>query len=229
VMAEVEVRRLRQELAEVTQRLDEAEARAARPAQPPVITESTVETGPVALPGRTSGIEETELDVPPVVPTSEAAEPSEPVTTTPPQPEEPASTAAPTAGAADSTEQPQALYDRGYAFFHQKRYADAESHFRRFLERYSDHPLADNAQFWIGESRYARGDFSSALAAFSATVERYPNGNKVADAMLKAGKCLESMGQTAEAIATYEAIEARFPDTVVASTAASRLAALRER
>ena len=147
--------------------------------------------------------------------------PSEPPAESTPQPPPPAAET----NAVDA----QALYDQGYALFHQKRYADAETRFRRFLDLYPRHPLADNAQFWIGESRYARGDFASALAAFSATVEQYPDGNKVADAMLQAGKCLESMGQDAEAIATYEAIAERFPDTVVASTAAARLAALRGR
>lgn len=228
-MAEVEVRRLRERVAELESRLDETPpARGASepvsvPAPTRVEAEDLVPVEPPRPVGR-EPIEETELEVPPVGATPSAEEPfgeefadefedelEEPSTEETPSPE---------------GEAAQALYDRGYAAFHQKRYAEAESAFRRVLELHAEHPLADNAQFWIGESRYARGDFASALAAFSATVERYPEGNKVADAMLKAGKCLEAMGQRDDAIATYRAIRERFPGTVVASEATARLGAL---
>lgn len=120
-----------------------------------------------------------------------------------------------------------ALYDRGYSLFHEGEYARSEAAFRRFLELHAESDLADNAQFWIGESRWARGDFAAALEGYTRTVERYPDGNKVPDALLKAGRCLENLGQVGRAIQTYEAVIVRFAGSAAALTAEERLAELR--
>ncbi|MEM9554953.1 MAG: tol-pal system protein YbgF [Acidobacteriota bacterium] len=126
-----------------------------------------------------------------------------------------------------SAASPQQLYDEGYALFHQKRYAEAETAFRRFLELAPTSELADNALFWIGECRYARGDLVTALEAFGSVVDRYPSGNKVADAMLKAGKCLEQLGRVNDAIETYEEVGRLFPGSAASFTASERLDSLR--
>lgn len=137
-----------------------------------------------------------------------------PATATPPAPSRPPSSAA------------QALYDRGYTFYHQGRYVDAESTFQRFLQEHPGNDLEDNAQYWIGEARFARGDLRGALAAFRETVERFPTGNKVPDSLLKAGQCLEGIGDVDGARATYREVRRRFPETVAAVVAEERLAAL---
>ena len=124
-------------------------------------------------------------------------------------------------------ESAQEIYDQGYALFHNRQYQQAELAFGQVLEHHRDHELADNALFWIGESRYARGDYANALTAFTATVERYPGGNKVGDAMLKAGKCLEALGQVERAVQTYEELQSLFPDTAAAIVAEERLGRLR--
>jgi tol-pal system protein YbgF len=116
----------------------------------------------------------------------------------------------------------QFLYDRGYTLYHQARYIDAESGFRRFLQTYPRNELADNAQYWIGESRYARGDIRGALAAFQETVERYPEGNKVPDAILKLAGCLEELGASEAAQARYDEVLRRFPNTAAAVLAEER-------
>lgn len=134
--------------------------------------------------------------------------------------------ATPAAGTAVE-EDLQSIYDDGYTLFHQKLYQDAEARFAAFLARDSQSDLADNAQFWIGECRYARGDYSAALAAFTEVVERFPKGNKVPDAMLKAAKTLEATGDTDSARTTYREVETRFPGTAASAIAGERLAELR--
>lgn len=123
-------------------------------------------------------------------------------------------------------EDPQVLYDRGYTLFHQKSYDLAEATFRTFLTRFPDSDLADNALFWIGESHYAKGDFQAALGAFAETVDRFPQGNKVSDALLKAGRCLEQLGRIDEATRTYREVAQRFAGSVAAAGAKERLDAL---
>ena len=61
----------------------------------------------------------------------------------------------------------QALYDRGYTLYHQGHFVDAETSFQRFLQGNPDSELADNAQYWLGESYYARRDYQNAMTAFA--------------------------------------------------------------
>lgn len=116
----------------------------------------------------------------------------------------------------------QALYDRGYSLFHQGRYLDAEATFQRFLQAYSDTDLSDNAQYWIGECRYARQDLRGALAAFRETAQRYPAGNKVPDAMIKEGDCLRGLGDLEGARLRYDEVINRYPGSAAASVAEER-------
>lgn len=153
---------------------------------------------PEAPPYRAPEIEEDDLDAEPYAP--------------PP--------AATTAGS-------QELYDQAYTLYHEGRYVDSESAFRRFLQSYGDSDLADNAQYWIGECRYARKDFQGALAAFVETVERYPDGNKVPAALLKAGQSLEALGDREAARETYQQLVDRFPLSDEVPAARERMGKLR--
>jgi tol-pal system protein YbgF len=103
---------------------------------------------------------------------------------------------------------------------------DAEASFQRFLQANPKSELADNAQYWIGECRYARGDNRGALAAFRETVERYPEGNKVPDALLKAGQSLEALGDSDGARASYAEVVRRYAGTAAAAVAEERRAKL---
>jgi tol-pal system protein YbgF len=126
-------------------------------------------------------------------------------------------------------EQTFAVYDTAYVLFHEQSYRQAETAFQEFVKRYPNSELTDNAQFWIGECRYALGDFTGALQAFSATVANFPEGNKVPDALLKAGKCLEALNRSDQARQTYLEVQRRFPDTAIALAAKERLAEIDSR
>jgi len=159
-------------------------------------------------------------------------EASERVQVEPPAPEAfGEDTAAPTTsagsgGSEEITDAAQALYDRGYALYHQGRFIDAESTFQQFLQAHSGTELADNAQYWIGEARFARGDMKGALSAFREVARRFPDGNKVPDALLKAGETQAATGDAAGARATYREVMDKFPGTTAAAVAQDRLADL---
>lgn len=211
---EVEIRRLRAAL-------DAGEATAAAATEaPPSRQGPAVEAPEVAetrtIPPRAEpGIEEDDLAMDPV----EGA----------PAPTTPAETGAPEERTATlpAPAEAQAVYDEAYSLFHQGMYEEAETLFSRYLDRYATTRLADNAQFWIGECRYARGDHEGALRAFLRTVERFPEGNKVPDAMVKAGKCLESLGDLDGARQTYREVRRSHPGTAAAAIAEERLLMLR--
>lgn len=126
-------------------------------------------------------------------------------------------------GADEVTPAAQALYDQGYTLYHQRRYVDAESTFRRFIQEHPSTELTDNARYWIGESRLARGDVRGALAAFRETVERHPDGNKVPDALLKVGEAMARIGDMEGSREAYREVVRRFAGTAAAGVADDRL------
>ena len=120
----------------------------------------------------------------------------------------------------------QAVYDEAYTYFHQGKYDQAEARFQEFLAQSPQSELSDNAQYWIGAARYARGDFHGALAAFRRTVERYPDANKVPDALYKMGESFERLNERGQALAVYDELVRRYPDPAAATLAAERRAKL---
>ena len=214
-VGKVEVARLEREINRLQAEL--AQARQAPPSPERVPTEVTR-----VVPGLPSDpivraepeIEEIDLEEEPLLGVDE------------PNPLVVASPAVGTVSAAPSADA-QGLYDEAYTLFHQQDYSRAEERFRRYVDLYPSTELADNALFWVGESRYARGDFSAALEAFTDTVARFPQGNKVGDAMLKAGKCLEALDDPVQARATYEEVARRYPNSAASAQANERLEALR--
>ncbi len=144
-----------------------------------------------------------------------------------PPPAAPAARPLPAPDANPLPAEAQELYDRGYTFYHRSLYLDAESAFQQFLSAYPESELADNAHYWIGEARFARADYRGALAAFRETVSRYPEGNKVPDALLKAADCLARLGDLAGAQDAYTEVIERYPASAAAISAEERRAALR--
>jgi TolA-binding protein len=97
-------------------------------------------------------------------------------------------TAAPptTAGARPSTNalQPQDIYQASYIDFSKGSYVLAMAGFAEFIRRFPDHPLAGNAQYWIGESHfsiarsYANSGQTEKVAAGDAGCAGVPQGDR---------------------------------------------------
>lgn len=103
------------------------------------------------------------------------------------------------------------------------QHEQAVTSLRAFIQKYSRHDYADNAQYWLGESFYARKEYQQALVEFRNVIETYPRGNKVPDALLKVGYCYQSLGQTDKARAVLEQVVSLYPKTEPAALAAKRL------
>ncbi|MFQ5524751.1 MAG: tol-pal system protein YbgF [Thermoanaerobaculia bacterium] len=209
-MTEVEVKRLRK-------RVTELEAGSPGPESEVASMPTAGKPTPAALPSRAPAPTppEPKLEVAELPAIEPAPGPA------PAAPAEAASTSNTLSAAA------QALYDRGYTLFHQGRYVDSETAFQQFLQQFVDTVLGDNAQFWIAEARYARGDVDGALAAFRETVSRFPDGNKVPDAELKVGDCLRDLGDSEGARRKYRQVVEEHPNSAAAAIAEERLDSLR--
>lgn len=109
------------------------------------------------------------------------------------------------------TNGPDALYENSYNNLLRRRFGAAESGFKKFLKQYSKHKLAGNAQYWLGESYYARGRYKQAAKAFLTGYRGYSKSPKAPDSMLKLGMSLQQLGQAKHACQTFAQIKARFP------------------
>jgi tol-pal system protein YbgF len=83
--------------------------------------------------------------------------------------------------------------------------------FSRFIERYPDHELASNCQYWLGECYYDQKNYSSALAEFRKVVDYYPSSPKAPDAAYKVGLCYHKTGLDTQARTELELIHKHYP------------------
>lgn len=139
----------------------------------------------------------------------------------------PAATEANPAASAERTD--HELYDQALQAFMRHEYVEAERGFQNYINDFPDTDLSDNALYWIGECRFARGDDRAAMAAFQQMLHDFPLGNKVPDALLKLGRSLERLGDTDGARRRFREVSRRFPDTEAARMAADSLALLDDR
>lgn len=103
------------------------------------------------------------------------------------------------------------------------RVKEARAGFASFLSEHPKHALADNAQYWTGETWYAQAMWLKAARAFGEVVGRYPNGNKVPDAMLKTGLCYRKVGENKLAAEVFEQLRNLYPGTASSRLAATQL------
>jgi tol-pal system protein YbgF len=150
-----------------------------------------------------------------------------------------------TAGARPSTNalQPQDIYQASYIDFSKGSYALAMAGFAEFIRRFPDHPLAGNAQYWIGESHFsiARGYANSgqtdkvapemelAVQEFRKVIANYPRGEKAPTALYKEALALLELKQPAVAQQRLEYLVSNFPQSEETPLARERLAALKTR
>ena len=115
------------------------------------------------------------------------------------------------ASAPSSGSSPRASYDSAYSMIMAGDYAGAEAGFKGFLQQHPNDPLAANAQFWLGESLYARKQYRDAADAFLKSYTDYPDSSKVTDSLLKLGLSLKGIGQKDAACATFSELLTKYP------------------
>lgn len=107
---------------------------------------------------------------------------------------------------------PKQQYDYAFDFLKRQDYARAEAAFREFLKNHAKDPLAGNAQYWLGETHYVRGDYQKAAVEFMNGYQNYPKSNKAPDNLLKLGMAMANIGQTQGACTAFGRLGKEYPD-----------------
>lgn len=141
--------------------------------------------------------------------TEPVAEPVAEVTPDKPASYQPATAAATGADFPDSN----AAYNAAFKELNAKNYSGAASKFDEFVRKYPKDPLTSNAYYWLGESYYARGDYTRAAEGFRKGFESNPQGQKAPDNLLKLAMSLDNIKRTSEACIVLGQIVSKYGDS----------------
>jgi tol-pal system protein YbgF len=106
---------------------------------------------------------------------------------------------------------PQEQYDYATGLLQRGAYAESELAFKAFIAQHPRDPLAGNAQYWLGESFYARSDYKNAAISFAEGYQKYPKSAKAPDNLLKLGMSLGQIGQKDNACTAFKQLAKQFP------------------
>ncbi len=124
---------------------------------------------------------------------------------------------------------PEAQYKHATDLLFRSDYAGAERALAAFVQTHPKHKLAGNAQYWLGETHYARGAYRSAAAVFAEGYQKYPGSAKGADNLLKLGMSLAALKKKKSACTTFSRLLKEYPraPSAVRSSARSQRKSLR--
>ena len=114
-------------------------------------------------------------------------------------------------------------YEAAVATFRAREHGQAVLDFLDFIARYSTHPLAANAQYWIGEAYYVQRDYSQALIEFQRVVDMAPSSPKAADALLRMGLAHTNLRENSNAQHAWQRVVRDYPASVSAGRARALL------
>jgi tol-pal system protein YbgF len=112
---------------------------------------------------------------------------------------------------------PEALYKRSDEALLRRKFSDAETGFKKFLAAYPDHSLAGSAQYWLGETYYAQGDYRTAAQSYLVGYQKYAKSRRAPDSLVKLGIALNKLGQKDQACSFLGSVQGQYPSAVEAN------------
>jgi tol-pal system protein YbgF len=106
---------------------------------------------------------------------------------------------------------PKQAYETAYGYLLQRDYGSAESAFTDFLKKFPNDSLSGNAQYWLGETYFVRGQYKAAAGAFLKGYQTYSQSGKAADSLLKLAMSLDRLGQKDAACSSFAELSTKYP------------------
>lgn len=108
---------------------------------------------------------------------------------------------------------PVQQYNYAFGLVKRANYAGAETALKEFIAQHPRDSLTSSAQYWLGETYYARGKYMEAASAFADGYKRYPRGPKAAEELLKLSMALGHANQKQNACVALAQLDHAFPKT----------------
>ena len=106
---------------------------------------------------------------------------------------------------------PNELYKSAFSALKKNDYKNAERRFEAFTILFPKHNLAGNAQYWMGESFYARGNYEQAAIAFADGFKMFRDSQKAPDNLLKLGLTMARLNKKKEACIAFKTFSKEYP------------------
>ncbi|WP_421790375.1 tol-pal system protein YbgF [Hyphobacterium sp.] len=90
-------------------------------------------------------------------------------------------------------------------------FAGAQEDFANFISDYPEDGLIDEAWFWLGETHFVQGEYSSAAEAYIASLREQRDGPVAPDALVRLASSLGALGRNDEACSTLARFSREFP------------------
>ena len=115
------------------------------------------------------------------------------------------------AGGNDGSSGPaESLYEEAFADVRDSKYEEGEAKLKQFLSQYPGHPLSANAEYWLGETYYVRGDYKQAAKTFAQGYQNYPKSGKAEDCLFKLALSLGKLDKRDDACLSLRQMQKDF-------------------
>ncbi|WP_446742322.1 tetratricopeptide repeat protein [Silvibacterium acidisoli] len=144
------------------------------------------------------------------------------------QPAQPGMNGAPQGAMMQQPQQPQAppvdqLYQSAVRDYTSARYDLAAGEFGDVVKYYPQDDMAGNAQFYLGEIAYRKGDYPTAIKNYDAVLEQFPGSPKAPASQLRKGQAELDSNQRDAGIRDLRSLIQRYPATPEAAQGRSKL------
>lgn len=117
-------------------------------------------------------------------------------------------------------------YRKGLQLYREGQAEASIQQFREFLRSNPKSPLADNAQYWIGEAYYTQSDYNRSIIELNEVLLKYPQGDQVPGALLALATSFSNSGDKIDAKLILQKLISDHPKSEEATIARQQLQTL---
>jgi tol-pal system protein YbgF len=123
------------------------------------------------------------------------------------------------APAAQPSGDPKTIYQAGMRLYQQKSFSAARDRFDELVNNFPQSPYSEAAQFQLGETFYADQKYTDAILAYNKLIKQYENSKHIPAAQLRQAMSFSALGDKNTARIIYNQLVSKFPDSPEAQQA----------